>query len=512
MRLTAIAAVVIAALIGVGLVLDDVLPEPARAVPGEVAASVAGAGAWYCAAGDTADGSTLATVIASPPSDATLPADVVPSGFREGATLSGDRLQVFSGSDAVVATNPELPAVGLAVRWWDTPAAVTRVWERRTPGVPSGRVEGPCPSAPSDTWVVPGLATAGGAQAVVHLANPFGTDAAVTLTLTTPDGPLEPKLLENVVVPDHSVRTILLNEHAPERADVGVIVRTRSGRVVVEAVQSFNAAIGGIEGLSLAPAAPVAAETWTAPWIQVSDAAAAWAWITNPSDDPAAVTLTLHTEAGGTVPEGLEELTIAPRATARVDLRGLLPEGAREAGVTVRSDNGVPVTASVATQYGGEDQDRTGLAMQIGAPVPATSWILSGGATAGRRTFVDLVNVSGEPVTVDLAVWAGGPLARPDALQGVTVPAGAVSRVEVTEVVGEAPGHSVFVSADGEVVAGLRSFAPEGPIDVVAHLGVPASTWVSGGLAPPTQQAPDLTQRLGTATGPGRASDAPTDG
>ena len=54
------------------------------------------------------------------------------------------------------------------------------------------------------------------------------TEAWQRAAHATPHG--KPILLENVVVPRHSVRSILVNEHRPEELDVGLLVETRAGR------------------------------------------------------------------------------------------------------------------------------------------------------------------------------------------------------------------------------------------------------------------------------------------
>lgn len=534
--------VAVAALVGVGIGVDAALPASAPDPGEEVAAGPASSGAWYCAAAGIDESDVVDIVAAAPPSDATTPAELAVETAREGAVSIASRPQVVPGASAVVRPGEAAVPTAVTTRWWDQPVGVTRLWEVTSGDGVSGRIEGPCERRLSDRWVVPGVATAGGAQARVHLANPFDSDAAVTITLATADGVLAPRLLENVVVPKRSSRVVDLNEHAPERADLGVIVQTRSGRVVAEAVQSFNAAIGGVEGLSLVRALPELVETWTIPWFADGGDAASWLWLTNPDTDrAAAVELTVHTEEGGGVPEGLEEITLDPGTVQRIDLRGLLPDGVTSGALTVRSDNGVPIAAAVGSQRGGEvapvdegtteegddadapddgdepdegedeapadaeptPEERSGIAVLSGAAEAGTSWVLTGGPTSGRTVTIHVVNVSAEEAVVDLTLWAGSGLERPDDLQGVTIAPGAVRALEVSAGFGDATDHTVFVTArQGLVVAGRVATSDEGRLGLVAHTGIPMDPYAAGRTLAPVRFLPGLSQRIGTELDP----------
>ena len=500
-----LALVAVAAVVVLGLGLDRLVPPRTPAPVEPVAAGPATSGAWYCAAGGAGGSSELLLVTAAPPSGASAPGETVTATVEDGEVQIVRRGNVFASSANLDRFTGGADAVGLATRWWDLPVAVTRYWEVRSEAGVSGVVAGPCQAHPSNEWIVPGLATAGGAQAELHLVNPFDSDATVAVTLATPEGVLEPRRLENVVVPRRSVLRIELNEHAPERTDLGVIVTTRAGRVVVEAVQSFNAAIGGVEGLALAAAAAEPAETWTVPWFADGEDRQSWLWVTNPGDRAAAVELTVHTGEGGTVPEGVEELTLPPGSVQRVDLRGLLPEGEDWGGLTVRSDNGQPIVASVATQFLAEDSVRTGIALELGSAVTDASWVLSGGPTADRAVEVVLVNPGGDDAVVDLEVWAGAGILRPDDLRGIRVPTGQAVRVVLSEEqLPAAPAYTIFVTArEGRIVAGqVATTAGEGPLHALSSLGVPIGRIAEGGSIPPVRYDRGMAHRIGTELGP----------
>lgn len=498
------ALAVVMALVLLGFGLDRIDPTVADDEPMLERASAATSGAWYCAAASTGgESATTLTAAVFGAEDGTAPAEVTIDPYSGGRLLAGDRTPVFPSSARTVVLPDGHGTIGAAVRWWDQPAAVTRSWTVGGDTV-RGLVEGPCQQEPAERWHLPGVSTAGGAEARLYLSNPFASDATVAVTLATPDGPLEPRLLENLVVPARGTKTVLLNEHAPEQPSLGVEVRTRAGRVILEGLQSYNAAIGGVEGVSLVPGVATLAQTWTVPWFADTDQHESWLWVTNPDpDEPAAIALTLHTPAGGVVPEGLEEVTVAPGSVTRIDLRGLLPDEVANGAVTVRSDNGVDILVAVATQALSDDEERTGVAVDAGAGEPASRWILSGGATEGRDVAVHLANPGAEEATVDLMVWTGAGVSRPPQLQGVSVPAGGSRVVAVTDALANALEHTIFVEArGGAVVAGRVATSREGRLHLVAATGVPSTAFGGGGLVPVVQFRPGMPQRVGTRLGP----------
>lgn len=510
MRSPLVALAALLATVIVVLGLDAVIGAPADTTAVSPVAEAADAGTWFCAVGDTGPDRTL-RVVAGVPAAVTRTPEVRVDTFQEGETRRGPEVEIFPGSGLKRSIEDGLTDVGVALRWWRAPAALHRIWTIATPGSPGGIVEGPCEPTPSKVWMVPGVSTAGGAEARLVLANPFDTDATLAVSFTTPEGALAPQLLDNVVVPRGSVREILLNEHAPERADLGVIVRVRTGRVIAEGYQTVDAAIGDVEGVSLVKASPQAAEVWTIPWFESGaadaepDANQSWLWVTNPTDRPASLSLTLHTTEGGVVPDQLEELTVEGESVLRIDLRGILPEGTvPRAGVTVRSENGVPIVVSSATQVGDNDPQRTGLGIQLGATGPDGLWIFGGAAGPSRADFLHLTNPTSEPALVDVRIWTDlGAVVAPE-LQAVQVPAGSTVALDLgTHVPSTGGQHTTLVVArEGSVVAGRQAFDRAGSLQFVLTVGVPGRVWAGGGTVRPVEFSPGLPQRIGTELGP----------
>lgn len=539
--LVALVAAVVAAIVAIDLEAPSTATR--RAEP--MVAGPATGGVWYCAAAATGEGHET-TLSAAAPTSSSDPAEVEVATLEDGERQVIATNPVFPGSARVTSPTPEDEGgtLGAAVRWWDNPVVVSRAWDRESAESVSGTISGPCASAPSSTWYVPGISTAEGGTARLHLLNPFTVDASVTVTFTTPTSREEPILLQNVSVPAQSVEVVELNEFVPRQADLGVTVRTRSGRVVVEGVQELDAAIGGVEARALAPATPTLSETWVLPWSlgdPVAEAddteepdgvepappaegeeptsegdtpvvstsspgngTASWLWVSNPGEDDAAVTLTLHTSEGPVVPD-VGELMVEGGRVLRIDLRGLLPPGVATAGATLRSENGVPVAASVSTLMEPEvgDPDETGYTSQRGWPRGAEQWVVPGEAPGDRQQVLHLVNAGGDDAVVDVALWNGTRLHEPSALQDVPVPAGHLVELDVTEVVAGAEQFVAYVTAsEGEVVAGRHSVATEGgPDGWIAHVGVPARLWAGGETVPAVGHDPILIEQLGTAGG-----------
>ena len=249
------------------------------------------------------------------------------------------------------------------------------------------------------------------------------------------------------------------------------------------------------------------------------DGTASWLWVSNPGDQAAAVTVMLHTATGAEVPDIGEELLIEAGQVLRVDLRGLLPPGQSTTGATVRSENGVPVVAGSATLFAPEagDADASGYATELGWPGGDASWVVPGEGVGRRQQVVHVVNPGADPAVVDVAVWDGAALRRPTELQEVTVEAGALVELDITEVVSGADQMVAFVTArEGVVVAGRHSVGPE-VADWIAHTGVPSGLWSGGDVVPPVDHDPQLIERLGTsgglpATDPDAVAPTPTPG
>lgn len=297
----------------------------------------------------------------------------------------------------------------LWVGWADHPLTAWQEW--RTPGAPGeprGVIAAACLPTDAPVQSLLGLRTDGGHEALVRLANPFEADATFAVTLVTADGPIEPIALRNVSVPGGARVTIRLNDHAPEQADLAAVVTVGAGRLAVEGLQRSVAAVGGIEGLSAVAPVSGASTIWTFPWLVTGPDVEGAVWVLNPEPRPVSVTLTAHTAQGTAVPL-VDRIEVGPGELVRLDTADLIPDAARVAGLTLRSES-TGILAAAGAAFRSDDPSRSGLVRYAGSPAPDGEWSLAGLATAERETALHIVNLSGEDA--DLRVTLR-PLGRP---------------------------------------------------------------------------------------------------
>lgn len=377
--------------------------------------------AWYCSGGTaTGDGGTaeLSVVLAND------------SGRGASAEVT------FVDEEGNTATEPlEVPAHGRArlaassvqeSAWTSALVEVRggRVAVDREVRAPLGFDASPCSIEASDHWYVPSGSTLRGAEEYLSIFNPFPDSASVNISFATNSGRRTPRDLRALSIPGRSVRVVKVSDTITNRSEIAATVFARSGRVVVDRLQTYDGGgdpLGGgsdaqsdptpaPEGLVSTAGIPVRAPRWIFPAARYAPGVRTQIAVYNPGSKTAEVDVALNVqepERNPTVePVGL---TLRPREQVIVDLAevpGVLPS--TDYWVDVRSLDGVPIVAE-RLSYFGEPSPRTGAAVTAGSPIAATDWLVTqGGATRQRTTTVQVVNPNSSDTKVTVIVLSGG--------------------------------------------------------------------------------------------------------
>ncbi|MGC8509407.1 MAG: DUF5719 family protein, partial [Acidimicrobiales bacterium] len=286
----------------------------------------------------------------------------------------------------------------------------------------------PCVSGGVTSWYASGFDTKVGSSAVLSFFNPTATPAVIDVTTYTSTGYAAPAPFQGFAVGAHDQVEINLGAQIVNTDNVGVGVSVVRGAVAVLGVQRSGAVTSFMTG-SAAPS--------TVAWFpQVTTAAAARAEIrlTNPSSQPADVTVAVSLGSFHVVPR---TVTVAARATGLVTItpNPAIP-AAGFASLRVRSSQ--PVVAALATG--------SAAGLSLSAPTgPRREFLVSDFSGRGFATAT-VTNVSARPVAVSLRALAtpGSSAATATA----TVAGGAtVSLRALFADLGPLHGRSLFVGA-----------------------------------------------------------------
>jgi len=465
------------------IVAEAVTVPPASSAAAEVEQDPAAAGIWYCPVTAEPGQSAVVSIAATGTQESSV---AVVRHTSEGVVGDDTLTTVPAGSQRDVVLEAAEAQQPVSVRWSGGPSIVT--W--RTEG--EAALAAPCAAGPSPVWYLSGLDTANGSRSTLHLFNPFAVDAVARITFTTPEGPTTLVSTESELVPAGTSRRIDIatDLQQPEVADLGVVVEVRSGRLVVQGEVRYEPAAGqtGPTGRALVPAAEEPAEAWAFGFAQADDRSSSWLSIMNPGEREAAVEIQVSEPLEES--QLLDEVSVPAGGTYRVPLAGSSSEPTF--GVEVLAVNDIGVVATRTTALVTED-DRRGVAASLGA-APAESWALAGGGTDGRASFVDIYNPGPTPVTARMSAGPG----TPADWSAIEVGVNQRVSVDLAEVADDAPHISVTVSADGPIVAELRSSRDAGALRSWTSVGVPATRYTGAPTRPPVRRDPALsTEPLG---------------
>ncbi len=240
--------------------------------------------------------------------------------------------------------------------------------ERRIDGE-HGFEQAPCASSASDTWYVPSGSTLRGATETLFLFNPFPDATSVDVAFATDEGRIAPQDLTGVAIPARSLRVVTI-ENPARRREVAAMVTTRTGRIVVDRLQTYDGTGDPVAGegpeaieteapRGLASTAAVAtpAERWFFPDVRMVAGSRTQLAVLNPSEETADLEVVVGFD-DPTLYEEVPPIQLSVRAGEQAlydlaDDADFLP--GMELTLDVRSTDGVPVVAELVWLTGERD-------------------------------------------------------------------------------------------------------------------------------------------------------------
>ncbi len=436
-RLLAVAAVVVL-MAGSGIGLERVVgirPAP----PGSPGASMSGG--WFCPHGG-GRGWRAWIAVANPNPDPVL-IRITTFGRRG---IRAQRTDTIPGSSQIYHSVPAgTGGEGTEIEYFGGWVGAGWVVQRSgdEPFLGGSR----CAGSPSASWYLTDLPTARGQAARVELMNPFGEDATVSVAIRTDQrAAVRPGALSPHVVPARTSTEIRLNQfllQAPGERIVSVELDVQLGRIAAAGV-SVTA-----DGMATEIGEPRESARWSLPG--TGFAGGSTLSLLNAKGRRSDVTIIAQSPASQRVLSGVDGLSLSKGEAAAFPA----PEDGAD-GIVIESTNKQPVAAE--RRLVGTD----GEPALIGAGSPATRWLVipTLPPTGGEASIV-VQNPAREPAEVELRLLgsSGSVFA---ANRTLTVSAGRVVRVDLTQMAGTEPVSALITATTGTVVVGGASYASNG--------------------------------------------------
>lgn len=428
------------------------------------AAAKAGSSAWYCT-GATAitDGGADGTVVVANASSRTLhgaftvfPYQAIPASVPI-AVGPASRVSVRLGEVASAA-------FASAVVELDGGDAVVEMSDNG----PVGDTAAPCASTASPQWYFADGVTTKDATETLFLFNPFPDDAVVDIVFGTEDGPVTPQALTGLAIQGGTTAVVAVGDYAQRRQQVTTTVTARTGRLVVDRLQTFDGSAGR-KGIALSLGAESTGTVWYLPEGLVTEGITERYQVFNPSEREARVEVALALEQGQAEPFVLT-VPAEGRVTVAANDEARIPKGVSHA-ATVRSLDGVGVVVerSVDASVAGQ---RNGVARTPAAQVTARRWLLAvGAADDSVEEIVAIQNPGPATAHVSLTILTDGTPVPDDALRNLEVAPGGRRSIRLNDSVKQ-PAMSVLVTSDQPVVVERALNRPKGQ-GISMSIGIP---------------------------------------
>ncbi len=313
---------------------------------------------------------------------------------------------------------------------------------------PLGDTVAGCTSSASSSWYFAEGVTTRDAAEVLLALNPFPDDAVVDIVFSTEEGIVSPQALTGLLVRGQALTTINVGEFVQRRESVSTTLIARTGRLVVGRLQAFDGSAGR-RGISVGLGAAAPGPTWYFPEGLVADGLNERFLVYNPGPVEAQVEMSLALESGQAEPLRLT-IPRESRLTVVAGEESRIPKGVPHA-VTVRSLEGPDVVVE-RTIDGVAPSTRTGVAVTLGARLPATRWLTAAGA-ADENTdqWVVVQNPGDQPARVSLTLLAEGSAAPVGTFTDVEVPAGQRKALHVNDAL-RRPATSLLLTSTEAVI------------------------------------------------------------
>lgn len=422
---------------------------------------------WFCVGGaGTPDGLAPATLVlvnrGSKPTTATL------SAYAADGTTVNRSVDLAPGGQVEQALADLLPSPTVSVVVEADGGDVTAAQRYEAEG---GAGVVPCSSRASTQWYFAAGSTDRGADEHLIVFNPFPDPATVDVTYFLPDGLRRPERAQGIPVPGGAAVNIRVGDTQDRVLTIGAAVTTRTGRVVVARVQSFDGTgeVGATgappQGLSLTIGNPWASDDFVLADGRFGEGLATQVVVTNPGPHDSSVRLEIQLDQpdvnGQPTPLTLKLPANSWKVLGPDELRQL-PPGVPFS-VRGRVTSGGPVVAE-AWLFGNDPAVGHGVSVVQGMAVSATDWMLPVAVPEGVVDRLSVVS-TGPAATLSLLLVTadGSRVALPLPADGPRgVGAGGRTSIDLAALLAEHPGSIVLVHADKPVVIARSWFGVEG--------------------------------------------------
>jgi hypothetical protein len=455
---------------------------PTAAAPGALSST------WYCAGGTAtgaASGAAEETVQIANESDVALTGRLTVMPSAGDAVVKDLQLPAHSRTDVVVSSVVKAPYAGVVVEVDGGQVAVSHLLEG-----PTGRSVAACSSSPSASWYMPSGTTRPGTTQQLALFNPFPSEAVVSITFEADDGARSPQDYQAIVIPGQRITVLDISAKVTLRAELATTVTVRSGRVIVDQIQTADGTQQTTKSLTVTPAAPHAMPTWWFADGPAGEGSKTVFAVQNPSNATADVELQIRLDDVATYGE-VEPFDVSVPAGRYVVIDvsgdGRVPPGAGYTAVA-QSRNGVPIVADRVVTYG-VPAVTAGSTVTLGSPVLASRWLVPAASlTSAPTSTVIVTNPSSTlSVSVTLSTVTAGKATPVPAMTDLKVPPGGRVGLDVPSGPGDAQVSVDVVASSVVVVESRLEFEKSG---LAAALAVPVQGTIEVASTALTTSAP----------------------